>query len=489
MMAYVTATIGTTAAVLAVVWYLLAPKYNKHEPKPVPHWIPVLGHALTLGSNKRTEFFDNLSKERNGEPFSILIASRKHYIFHKPSAYATLMKFDKVLTHRSFVSMALINWFGHPPAAAHRISTEWKPRFHALNNDTLVRPDALQPVTAQYHKGLAEALTEMQHEAKRQPAQEIVTTLLELIVTLMVNPSTDAFFGKNLRKMHPDVIEDLLIMAREGFWPMMRGSPRFLYPRPYAARDRLVAAFAQTVERIHKNPDADGASPAVVERMKIGEDAGGRETAAREILSVLWGLQTNSVPTAYCTLLRLAENKALVARLRQELVEAGLPTLEPAQWNTVVPERTPHLRAFGQEVIRFHSAQATIRELLEDISVEIDGQYWELKKGGVLNMPSSLLSMDPTVHADPQRFDPERFLDKGLGGKGVSYLKTVKNFGAGSSYCPGRIFAEHQILGLAAVIIQNFDLDVVSRVYNIPSVADESVLERPSIDIKLTLRA
>lgn len=88
-------------------------------------------------------------------------------------------------------------------------------------------------------------------------------------------------------------------------------------------------------------------------------------------------------------------------------------------------------------------------------------------------MPSSLLHHNPETHTNPEIFDATRFLSKKLGGKGISCMaKELRPFGGGISYCPGRLFAEKQVVGFLALLLSHFDIIRVGKEVEIPRNAD-----------------
>ena len=138
-----------------------------------------------------------------------------------------------------------------------------------------------------------------------------------------------------------------------------------------------------------------------------------------------------------------------------------------ADLHEIVPSQLPLLRSCYFETIRMHTVSASIREVLKDTEVitkpngaSSDGEAhtYTLKKGGVVNMPSSMLHFDPDVNPDPEEFMPKRFVSKEQGGMGQNPATSTRGFGGGASYCPGRIFAERQIVGYLAIIISEFDI-------------------------------
>lgn len=110
-----------------------------------------------------------------------------------------------------------------------------------------------------------------------------------------------------------------------------------------------------------------------------------------------------------------------------------------------------------------HNIATSIRQVMESTTVTsraADGTIrdYTLQKGGIVNLPATLLHFNPTVNPDPDRFDPKRFLSADLGGSGQNPATGIRPFGGGASYCPGRVFAERQIMGFVAMLLSRFDL-------------------------------
>lgn len=157
---------------------------------------------------------------------------------------------------------------------------------------------------------------------------------------------------------------------------------------------------------------------------------------------------------------------------------------------SIFPEKVPRMRSFLHEVLRTHNNGTAFREVLKDTTLVAAGRTWHLKKGGVVDLPNSLLCATEEIHPEPTRFVADRFLDKRLGGRGENFTKTVKPFGGGVSFCPGRVFAEKQILAFLAALIEHYDLRVVTPAYKTPRNSDvDEVLWSPPIEIEMKKRA
>lgn len=81
-----------------------------------------------------------------------------------------------------------------------------------------------------------------------------------------------------------------------------------------------------------------------------------------------------------------------------------------------------------------------------------------LLQGTIVFASLSGCNEDPTVWKEPEKFQPERFLDEN--GKLSLSLDHSLPFGAGRRLCAGETFARNTYFLIAAAFIQNFDFDV-----------------------------
>jgi cytochrome P450 len=119
-------------------------------------------------------------------------------------------------------------------------------------------------------------------------------------------------------------------------------------------------------------------------------------------------------------------------------------------------------------------------------------RVYELRKGAVIAMPSSLLHHDLAIHVEPEVFNPERFLPRDLGGMGTQVSSaTLRPFGGGISYCPGRVFAEKQVTGFLAGFLVRYNFTVAGggrvEAVEVPKNADFFYVTKEK-NIELVLR-
>ncbi len=175
------------------------------------------------------------------------------------------------------------------------------------------------------------------------------------------------------------------------------------------------------------------------------------------------------------TLYLLARHPDVLAKLRQELdalQQTGMPTAEDLQ-------RLVYTRAVLNESMRIRPpAGILMRKITKD--TELDG--YSLKQGRLAIFSIYNIHHHPDFWPQPEQFDPERFLN------GENRRFSFMPFGTGERVCIGNHFALLESQLLLSMIVQNFDLQLLST--------DEAEIEmavtlkpKGGIPAKLTVRS
>lgn len=423
----------------------------------------------------------------------MLIFGRKHYVFSRPSDVSALFRKTKVLSMTPFVRMVNNNLFGFKTAAIERMDTVHND-MHGLYNKYLLSPDQYIPVVNSYFKALEPLMQDLKVQVEISKDQTLKVDAFGLMLDTLAKASLTAYFGKEPLRVDPNLARDMSFFVTQGFWPLLAGIPAVLFRTVCHARERGVKAFFDTIVDA---PDAphDGMSAFSREHVKLLATVVDKNDVARNEYGFLFGyvalkgniylfprvqamakltviivpfsLISNSTPSTYLSLVRILSIPGLIDEIRKEIQASGLPTTPAADLHKIIPAQLTLLRSCYFETIRMHTVSASIREVLEDTEVvtkpdstssEGEAHTYTLKKGGVVNMPSSMLHYNPDFNPDPEKFMPKRFVSKEQGGLGQKTATSTRSFGGGASYCPGRIFAERQIVGYLAIIISTFDI-------------------------------
>jgi cytochrome P450 family 110 len=134
--------------------------------------------------------------------------------------------------------------------------------------------------------------------------------------------------------------------------------------------------------------------------------------------------------------------------VKQRLL-AELDTLEAKpDPNAIV--RLPYLNAVCSESMRLRSAVPSSTPRIANVPVTIQG--YDFPAESIIIPALHLTHHRPDIYPEPQRFNPDRFLDR-------RYSPSEFNpYGGGSRYCVGAAFASFQMKLVLATVLRSYEL-------------------------------
>uniref|UniRef100_S4RHP4 Cytochrome P450 family 8 subfamily B member 1 n=1 Tax=Petromyzon marinus TaxID=7757 RepID=S4RHP4_PETMA len=197
--------------------------------------------------------------------------------------------------------------------------------------------------------------------------------------------------------------------------------------------------------------------------------------------------QGNTGPAAFWTLAYLMRHADAMAAVRaevQQLLEAtgqsdGAETREISLTRDALV-KTPVLDSAIEEMLRLRSAPILVRAVQQDMTLQVPGASGpgtKLRAGDRLAMfPHLSPHMDPEVHADPEEFKFDRFLNED-GSKKTDFFKSGRKlryptmpWGAGVSICPGRFFATNEIKQFIVLMLIHYDVELSDPTTKVPDI-------------------
>ncbi len=179
---------------------------------------------------------------------------------------------------------------------------------------------------------------------------------------------------------------------------------------------------------------------------------------------VLAGHETTAGQLAWAFQL-LAHDQGAQLRLAEELDDGAGPA-------------TPYLTATTQEVLRHRCVLLFAVPRTVIAPIEIGG--WTYRSPAQLLVCTYLLHHDPALHAEPQRFRPERFL--GSAPERTSWLP----WGGGRRRCPGRHLALVELETVLAEVVRRVTVEPVGA--RIERASWRSVIVTPYHGSRVVLR-
>ncbi|WP_082411443.1 cytochrome P450 [Methylogaea oryzae] len=116
--------------------------------------------------------------------------------------------------------------------------------------------------------------------------------------------------------------------------------------------------------------------------------------------------------------------------------------------DTGLLKRTPYLDAVCWETLRIHPiAPGSIRRLAR--AMELGG--YVVPEDSLVMASTDLVSADPSIYPDPERFRPERFLERNYG------PDELIPFGGGERRCPGAAMAFMEMRVVLATLLCRYE--------------------------------
>ena len=413
------------------------------------------------------------------------MGGRRHYIFSDPVDIAGIHKNGKTLSIRGFVRFIYISIWGFKAADADRM-WEIKPEWHRMDLEWLLS-DKNDIIAMQYLQRIEEQLRNLDAEIEAAPEKSITRPGLKTVVDVQGKATVQVLYGATTLQKHPGLLDDLTTMVRDGFWGLLFRAPRFLYRNAYEARDRIINTYADLVENIETRKDV---SQYLYERTVYLTQSGmSPQCQGADMLRTMFASLLNSMPTGYLALLHILAEPGLADEVRKELADTLYSSdRSPAELLQILPTKMPLLRSIWHETLRMHNNSLTVREVVAN--TEFTGKKkWFVQKGGVINIPCGLMHFNEALHPDAECFHARRFLETSLGGEGESHARTTKPFGGGSTYCPGRVFAEKQMIGMVAAMVMRYDLEIANADWQMPLVSEfDDITKQPTVWLKISKR-
>lgn len=318
----------------------------------------------------------------------------------------------------------------------------------------------------------------------------------------------EILMGRALFKNYPNVLDDLWVFDN-AFNALLTGAPPVTrrLSNARAARARLITAFTEWKVAMlktfrgedpgHKWRDMSDVSETMKTRVRTleGLPTSDLHNAATNI-AVYWGLMVNANKVSYWLLLHIISNQPLLAAIREEIApfaktsdssDGKPPSLTLDAMGLF--KSSPLFKASFYETMRLYTAGTSYKKVLEPLTLtesaadaELFGkplpQSYHIPEGSFLVIPHSAMQTDHRLWADPERFDPMRFLidggeekvgldnDKKDRGAGEIYkisrdakvdIKHLRPFGGGHTVCKGRTFAEREVLVFVAAWLAVWD--------------------------------
>ncbi|GAB1317368.1 hypothetical protein MFIFM68171_07578 [Madurella fahalii] len=502
---------------------------GKGDPPLVPYAVPIVGNTLQFAYG--TEGFLTRTLRRFGKvPFRLNVGLENMYYIPYGEPIQAMFKNARDLSSKPIIVVAMRDQFGMPAKdlsifqrdgsggnakplegwehmdPAHRIFYHQHRDLHAMLNGA-----ALDSMTTRF-------IATYTNRLRKTPlVSDEWIELPDLFAFLrgeMFHAACVSMVGERIFELCPDFGRD--------FWDFdshaltyLRRTPRWLAPKAYAARDRVLASVkkwrrhAMERARYHDPSLADvdyepnWGSRLLRMRAEVFDNAGASPDGAASMdLGLLWAANANVIPATGWALLNVLLSRNLRERVAAEMEECFDSAKDAFDVSALCGK--PLLNGIYLEALRFCVATTSARN---PVTPDFDLGGWKMPQDSLMlsiswfgahdlrfwNTGRILPNGKPEYPVDS--YWPERFLeypdDPASGpvrrpdeaiyrssakqrertpaddktAKIVNHTSALQGYffpyGGGVRICPGRHFAKQEMMAAVAVMLQEFELELI----------------------------
>ncbi|KAF5510978.1 25-hydroxycholesterol 7-alpha-hydroxylase [Colletotrichum siamense] len=459
---------------------------DPREPPALKPKIPVVGHIIGL-LGLRQYYYRQLGHENPNLPvFSISMGgSQKMYIIKDPQLSQVAMR-NKALSLIPFMAEFaekmvgfgpnIMNLFHHPPTDG---SLPWTDDQHRSYAPLSPGPDLLE-MNTYVLKRISQTINSVGPELENK-------TLYLWLRDAFTKATLGSLFGdKSSLTASPTLIQDLWDYDAGQSQLLMQPFPSITARQAYGGRSRVQQALRKYF--LEEFDQISNVSAVVKRRVAVNRKWGlPSDDVADHEFGMLFASVTNAIPTLFWMTCYVFRDPKLVEELRKELLDIAViqdqnETAADGQnvlqfhWPrkctfplAKLSSACPLLLSTYKEVMRLTNRNAGTRRVVEDTVISYTPttavgetaatQSYLLKKGANVQVPSIITNFDPaTWGPNAHEFDARRFLavDKE---RERTQSRAFNPFGSGKHLCPGRFFADAEILGALAALILGFEIE------------------------------
>jgi len=395
---------------------------------------------------------------------------------------------DRMLTDTSGRSKVPLPGTEHIPEK-DRVWAAW----HRIFTEDLLQTAPTQQMAALFLETFTAKIAEL-----FEPGQWNTILVTDFIHRYQTDSAARTICGSRVFDQNPQYF-DLLKDFELSIIPIAFGLPRWMNPKPYRARDKYLAMNRKYVEDALRDYDWNSpaasapwepvfGSPLIRSLIRLGLDI----NLDTETLAGFFGIQvingtSNTVPASAWMVANTltSADPEMLDRVREE-AQAALVVDATTGKKTFDLQKlalSPWLQAAYTETLRLRSGFCIMRDAVRD--TEIDG--FRIPKGSIVQAPIPIAHHDAVWEAEGcpvSEFWPRRHLKmvESVDEKGKVTTKAEFSLGNRSGYffpwgggitmCPGRHFAKLEIIGTLALLVTQFEIEVVRWVKHDGSPSD-----------------
>ncbi|KAF2685301.1 cytochrome P450 [Lentithecium fluviatile CBS 122367] len=454
--------LALAAAIGAVISFVFRTKVDSREPPIFHPKIPFIGHIVGM-LKEGPLYLARVSANCNAPIFTLPMLGGRTYICKSPQIAQLVQRASSTLDFDQLIIQVTPRMVGSSKETRQKLldptaKEEGRKRISELGHDVIHPPLGVHRISGIVALQL-EHFTEFVN--KIQDGQE--NALFKFATREITAASMHTFYGpQNPFSNNPELIE--------AFWDWEAGIvpymvdvlPSIFARKAYYGLEKCVQGFSEYLEKGY----IKDAYCILRDRQRIHEEAGiSVPEQARLEVALSFGFNGNAGITSFWVLQNIFARPDLLSQIRDEIRENALVAPDTISF-TKLRDACPLINSVYRETMRLIAPMPSARYVLEDTL--LGGEYL-LRKDAVVQIGGSIIHHDASIWGpDVEEFNPRRFLysssgsktnaDGSVTDKNQVHSAAFRSFGGGASLCPGRHFAQMEIVSLASVMAYGFDM-------------------------------
>jgi len=406
-------------------------------------------------------------RERYGDPFTVRAINGTVVITGRPDLIETIFRAD----HRTYAPFG-VEAVGPLVGTASIFALEGEPHRRERK---LMMPAFHGARMRAYAETMANAADAGFAAADNCDAPRLLDAMQAISLEVILR----AVFGVS-DEDNPEDYAEAIVQLIDAIHPAFVFMP-FLQRRlgglsPYA---RFLERFGEVnemldtqIDRRRKEPGEDILSMMLAARYEDDSQMSNGQLADELRTMVVAGHETSALSLSWA-IDAVMRHPEVEQRLRDEIDGLG-PDPDPEAL-----AKLPYLDAVCKETLRRHPILTeSLRLLKEPMTL---GEY-DLHAGATVSPSILLAHYDPELYPEPERFIPERFVDRSYGP--FEYLP----FGGGHRRCVGAAFAQFEMKIVLGRLLARYDVSLASPVPPRPVRRNITMAPHDGVPARLTVR-
>lgn len=515
---FICAVLPFVAIALNVFSQVALPR-RSNLPPVVFHWVPIIGSAVTYGMDPYKFFFE--CREKYGNVFTFVLLGRKvtvalgpkgsNFVFNGKHQHVTAEDAYTHLTTPVFGKEVVYD----VPNSVFMEQKKFVKVGLSVENFRIYVPQIVAEVRDYLR-------TDPRFKAVQDGSKTVSVDIFQAMSEVIILTASRTLQGREVRQGLDKSFAQLYHDLDAGFTPINFVIPNLPLPSNFK-RDRAQKKMSQFYQDIVARRRAEGTissehdmiSALMEQNYKNGRELRPVEIAHMMIALLMAGQHTSSATSSWA-ILRLASRPDILEQVYDEQVkvygesDGKLRELDYETQKTSVPlldaviKEALRLHAPLHSIMRYVKQDLTVPPTLSAPSAGKGDETYVIPKGHYVLAAPGVSQVDPQIWAEPDTFNPHRWLDGTTAQEmsdqsddkqdfGFGMISTGANspylpFGAGRHRCIGEQFAYLQIGVIIATLARSFKWQLEDKM---PDPDYQSMVVLPAkhgCKIRMTLR-